>query len=147
MTSITFIPVCCCFPPPPINLTIHHQPHHNLSPFYNLPYSQHLMSLRQCNRAPCAHCLHVSGYPNHNSSLSDTSLHLHLSPGEFQTFCSQVRAKPPVLPNHAHQTQERFTRWRALFFCSLTLIHQTSRLPYVYRHSSRPIAATNYQPA
>ena len=86
--------------------------------FYNLPYSQHLMSLRQCNRAPCAHCLHVSGYPNLNSSLSDTSLHLHLSPDKFQPFCSQVRAKPPVLPDHAHQPQEHCSRWRALFFCS-----------------------------
>ena len=44
-------------------------------------------------------------------ALSDTSLHLHLSPDESQTSCIQVRAKPPVLPNHAHQTQEYPSSW------------------------------------
>ena len=115
--------------------------------FLRTPFSKHVLSLKPCNKAPFVPCLHGSCYSDHDSSFSDSSLHLHLSPDKSRTFCGQVRAKPPVLHNHAHQTQENSSRLTVFFFCSLTRIHQTSRLPYVYHHPPRPIVAAYYQHA
>ena len=38
-------------------------------------------------------CLRGSFYSTHDSCVSDTSIHLHLSPDKSRTFFSQVRAK------------------------------------------------------